>query len=403
MKLNEIRERKALKVAEARALAEAATAQARSMTEQEIAAFDTIKAAIQGLEQDEARATFLHDQELRSNAVPVDKGRRELESRINLVDAIVAQVENRSVTGALAEFQAEYKRMTGKSPQGVAVPQSAFESRSTQTTTTAAGIVPEDFKADQFIGLLRNAQIVKSLGARVLPGLRGDAVIPKQLTASTAYWIKEGQALTESGLTFGNVTMRPRHVGALASWSRQLLQQSNPGIEQMMRDDFSQVIGLAIDKALVVGDGDAEPLGLLEQVGIQTASLATLDWASIKALLLKLKLVNASPNAILTNPTIGTKLETTLKAPAAGAGYLAEGGKVAGLTLAESNHCPAGTLIAGDFSQMVIGTWGGVDLLANPYAPGYYERGDVQLRILTTMDMCVRNPQAFVVAEDVAA
>ncbi|MPN13292.1 hypothetical protein SDC9_160613 [bioreactor metagenome] len=106
---------------------------------------------------------------------------------------------------------------------------------------------------------------------------------------------------------------------------------------------------------------------------------------------------------MLTNPTIGTKLETTLKAPTAGSGYLAEGGKVAGLTLAESNHSPASTLIAGDFSQMVIGTWGAVDVLANPYAPGYYERGDVQIRILTTMDMCVRNPQAFVVATDVAA
>ena len=398
MTIAAIREKRAAKVAEARSLLSAET-----LTDEQKTKFDALKTEITALEADEARAQFVDDLERRTQGQPVDKSRTELESRINLMDAINAQVENRSVTGALAEYQQEYERITGQKPKGVAVPQTTFERRATQTTATAAQITPEDFRADQFIGLLRNAQIVKSLGARVLPGLSGNVVIPKQLTATTAYWIKEGQPLTESGLTFGNVTMKPKHVGALGSWSRQLLQQSNPGIEQLMRDDFSQVIGLAIDKALVVGNGDEEPLGLLEQVGIQNASLATLDWASIKALLLKLKLVNAIPNAVLTNPTVATKLETTLKAPTAGAGYLAEGGKVASLGLSESNHCPAATLIAGDFSQMVIGTWGAVDVLANPYAPGYYERGDVQIRILTTMDMCVRNPQAFVVADDVAA
>ena len=55
----------------------------------------------------------------------------------------------------------------------------------------------------------------------------------------------------------------------------------------------------------------------------------------------------------------------------------------------------------GDFSQIVIGEWGATEILANPYAAGYYERGDVQLRILHTMDAAVRHPKAFVVADDV--
>ena len=36
-----------------------------------------------------------------------------------------------------------------------------------ESTTTAAGIVPEDFRPDQFVGLLRNSMVVRSLGARV--------------------------------------------------------------------------------------------------------------------------------------------------------------------------------------------------------------------------------------------
>ena len=126
---------------------------------------------------------------------------------------------------------------------------------------TAAGIVPDDFRADQFIGLLRNAMVVKSLGARVLPNLRGDVVVPRQATSSSAQWIAEGSALTDSGMTFDSATLKPRHVGAITELSRQLLQQSNPAIEQLVRDDFVQVVGLAVDKAMLHGNGTTAPEG----------------------------------------------------------------------------------------------------------------------------------------------
>ena len=65
---------------------------------------------------------------------------------------------------------------------GILVPTSIFEKRATQTTTTNAATVPDDYRADQFIGLLRNSLIVKSLGARVLTGLRGDTARTRPVT-----------------------------------------------------------------------------------------------------------------------------------------------------------------------------------------------------------------------------
>ena len=83
------------------------------------------------------------------------------------------------------------------------------------------------------------------------------------------------------------------------------------------------------------------------------------------------------------------------------------GGMVAGLPAYVTNQLDAktgtpdkGRVIAGDFSQIVIGEWGVTEILANPYAAGYYEKGDVQLRIMHTMDAVVRHPKAFVVADD---
>ena len=405
MQLHQIREARAAKVNEARSL----LASMPTLTPEAQTKFDAIKAEIVNLEGQEARAQFVEDAERRSMGTPVHKSEAALEGRVNVLDAIAAQIENRSVTGALAEFQAEAKRngITARNG-GILVPTSIFEKRATMTTTGAAAVVPDDYRADQFIGLLRNSLIVRSLGARVLTGLKGDTVIPKATGAATAYWLNEGDALTESGTTYSSIKLEPKTVGALTAFSRNLALQSNPSIESLLRDDISAVVGLAVDKALLHGTAAAkQPVGILNVVGIQTGSLATLSWAAIVALLEKLGLENINPNAVVTHAKAATKLQTTLKDSVAGGEYLMQGGRVAGLNAYVTNQLEAktgtpdkGRVLVGDFSQMVIGEWGATEVLANPYAAGYYEKGDVQLRIMHTMDAVVRHPKAFVLAED---
>lgn len=401
-----IRETRAAKVAEMRQMLNAAQSEKRSLNPQEQSAFDSLKASITDLEGQEQRVAFMEDAERRSLGVAVDKSLSALESRISLVDAINAQVENRSISGALAEYNQEQKR-AGVSARGVLVPQSLFEKRAAQTTTTAAGIVPEDFRADQFVGLLRNAMLVKSLGARVLPNLRGDVVIPRQATTASAQWIAEGSALTDSGITFDNITMKPRHVGAITELSRQLLQQSNPSIEALIRDDFVQVVGLAIDKALLDGNGTTQPEGLLT-AATGTGTLTAPTWAKLLAVLQALAVQNVNPTHWLTHPSVATVLRKTLKDATAGSSYLMENGTCAGLPVAVTNQLAAkagspatGRIIVGDFSEMIVGTWGAVDILTNQFAEGPYSRGAVQVRILTTMDMIPRRENAFTVIDDV--
>ena len=407
MQLHQIREAKAARVSEARSL----LASSPTLTPEAQTKFDAIKAEIVNLEGQEARAQFVEEAERRSLGAPVHNSEADLEGRVNVLDAIAAQIENRSVTGALAEFQAEAKRqgLTARNG-GVLVPTSIFEKRATMTTTGAAAVVPDDYRADQFIGLLRNSLIVRSLGARVLTGLKGDTVLPKATGSATAFWVGESEALTESGTTYSSIKLEPKTVGALTAFSRQLALQANPSIESLLRDDISAVVGLAVDKALIHGTAAAkQPVGILNVVGIQTGSLATLSWAAIVALLEKLGLENISPNAVLTHAKAATKLQTTLKDATAGSEYLMAGGRVAGLNAYTTNQLDAksgtpdkGRIIAGDFSQIVIGEWGVTEVLANPYAAGYYEKGDVQLRVMHSMDAVVRHPKAFVVADDLS-
>ena len=403
MQLHQIREARAAKVAEARRILATAETEKRSLNPAEQSAFDKFKAEITSLEADEQRAEFLETAERRSLGA-VDKSHAALKGEVSLLEAIRCQVEGRSATGAVAEYSREVEQRTGQ--KGVFVPMSAFEARAAQTTTTAAGIVPDDFRPDLFVGPLRNSLVMRSLGARVLTGLRGDLVIPKHKTSMAAGWIAEGESLSETGMTFDTMTMRPRTVGALTELSQRLIQQSSPQIEQLVRDDMSAVIAEAFDLAMLNGDGVKEPLGLLKTPGIQTGLLATLDWPAVLAMLEKLAVKNVNPSAWLTSPAVATKLRAVLKSASAGAGYLMEGGAMANLPVAVTNAMPKAAtkhqIALGDFSEMFVGVWDSIQILVNPFDSAAYARGGVKVRAMLTADSAVRRPEAFVLASDVA-
>lgn len=121
--------------------------------------------------------------------------------------------------------------------------------------------------------------------------------------------------------------------------SRQLIQQSSPDIEQLIRNDLSYLLAQAIDSALIKGGGANEPTGVLSTVGIQTASLATLTWANLLAMLQKLDISNTSAANIVASMKVKAKLQGTLKATGI-AGYLMENGRVADLPAYFSNQVP---------------------------------------------------------------
>jgi HK97 family phage major capsid protein len=409
--IHQIKEQRALAVAEMRSIVEKAQTEKRNLSSDEAAKFETLKAKVTEFEAQEARATFLAESERRMMGTPVDKSQAELESNVSLLEVLQAGMEGRSLTGAAAEYSKETERRTGRKAGGVFIPLSALEKR-VNTTSTAGQIVPTDHRADQFIEPFRNKLLARQLGARVLTGLSGNVDIPAYGSGVSSGWVAENGALTPSGMTFGSKTLTPKHVGSLAEMSRQLIQQSSPGIEQLLRDDMAFALAKAIDSAMILGGGTNEPTGILATTGIQTASLATLDWAGILGILQKIELVNGTAGAWLTHPEVATKLRGTLKSSTSGAAYLSEGGRMADLSVNSTKQVPVkpgvspapntGRLILGDFSQVMLGIWSELDILVNPYDSTAYARGGVLVRAMATCDIAIRHPEAFVVADDVA-
>lgn len=405
MKISALREQRSAKVAAMKTLVDAAAAEGRDLSADETKQFESLKAEERALSAQVERAEYLGEVERRAAGTPVSGAPSadfdRLAGSVSVTRVIRSQMEGKSLDGAEAEYAREAERRSGRKAEGAFVPFASLEKRA-NTTATAPELVGTDHRAQDYIGPLREALLARSLGVRVMTGLRGNVTVPKYGSGLETGWIVEGQAVPESQMSFDQVTLTPKHVGGKTEMSRQLIQQSAPSIEQLVREDLSFLIAKQIDRAIINGSGTAgEPLGILNTPGIQTIADLPDSWAEVLAMLEMLDDVEIANGRWLTSAAVRTALASTEKVPGSGSGFLYDGGSLAGLPLSASKSVPAGTLILGDFSQVMLGVWSEVDILVNPYAEPAYSRGGVQVRAMATVDTAVRHPEGFVVATEV--
>ena len=305
----------------------------------------------------------------------------------------------------------------GKQARGFLVPFEVQQRDLVAGTPTAGGnIVATDLLSGSFIDLLRNAMVINSLGTRFMTGLVGNIAVPKLTGAATAYWVAENAAPTESQQTIGQVTMSPKTVGAFTDISRRLLLQSSIGVEQMVQQDLATVLGLAIQQAAINGTGASnQPSGimtLVTAIGLGTNGLAP-TLAHVIALETAIASANADVGtlAYLTNAKVRGRLKSTEKYSAGtGMPVWADGATpLNGYRAAVTNSVPSnltkGTssgvcsaIIFGNFSDLVIGMWGGLDLMVDPYTGS--SAGTVRVVALQDVDVALRNTVSFATMVD---
>ena len=305
---------------------------------------------------------------------------------------------------AAAAFEREVSeaaaRVAGKTAQGILVPNDVLRRDLAAGTATAGGnLVATDLLSGSFIELLRNKSVAIRAGATSMNGLVGNIAIPKQTGAATAYWVAEAGAPTESQQTVGQVTMTPKTVGAYTDFSRRLMLQSSIDVENMVRNDLALVIALAIDNAAFYGTAASnQPRGLKTQVGINTVDpvAATPTFAEIVAM----ESAVASDNAdignmsYVVNAAMRGALKSALKFSAAGSDTIWEpGNTINGYRTEVSNQIATNDLFFGNFADLMLGFWSGLDLMVDPYSNS--TSGTVRVVALQDVDIAVRNAESF--------
>ena len=309
-----------------------------------------------------------------------------------------AAFEKECSEAAAAEF--------GRSAQGIMLPTDVLRTwKRDLNSADEADLFGEDYRGQDFVDVLRNASSVMQAGARTLNGLSGDVRIPKKTAAASAAWIAtEGGASTESEMTVGNIAMTPKTLGAFTDVTRQLMIQSSMDVESLIRDDLATAIGLAIDLAGLEGSGSSgQPTGILNTSGINSVTnfaAANPTFAEV----VTLETALAEDNALMGNlayilpAAMYGALKTTEKASGTAQFVVEPGGTINGHRAIVSNQGTAGNLYFGNFSDLLVGFFGGLDLVVDPYTAS--TSGTVRVVALQSMDLAVRHAVSFAKGND---
>ena len=222
--------------------------------------------------------------------------------------------------------------------------------------------------------------------------------------ASTAAFVSsEGTAVAESDMTIGSVTMSPKTLGCFTDVTRQLLTQSSLDVENLIRNDIAQSMALAIDSGALEGSGSSgNPTGIKNTTGINTVTFAGANptWAET---------VNMESQVAVDNALIGNlsyimraddygSLKTTEKATGTAQFVVDRDGRINNYGVVVSNQPTAGDHYFGNFSDLLIGFFGGLDIIVDPYTNS--SSGTVRVVGIQMIDVAVRNAVSFCLGND---
>lgn len=270
---------------------------------------------------------------------------------------------------------------------------------------TDTQLVGTEHRAGSFIDALRNKMSVMQAGATILGGLHGNVDIPGKNAVSTMTWVSsEGGASTESEPTFRTVSLTPNDASVFTDMTRRMRQQSSPDIEALVRADIVMAIALGLDLAALEGSGSSgQPQGVLNVSGIgKPTAFAGVNPTFAEAVLMETTLANAnalSGNlAYIGRTNMYGALKTTVKDAGSGQFVVEPGGTVNGYNYIQSNQGTDGNLYFGNWSDVLIGMWGGLDLVMDESALA--TSNGLRMYVWQTVDVAVRHAASFAYNND---
>ena len=305
------------------------------------------------------------------------------------------------------------------------------ERRDLTTVTGGGGIFNEPMMP--LIDLLRARLVIRPLGATVLSGVHGLFSIPRQTGTGQVYWLGEGVPAALSNPALDQVPFTPKVAIAGTNLSRLWTAQTSVDAELFTQNDLANNMARELDRVAINGSGGTQPLGILQNPAIIARSASLQHGANggpltyVDTVKMKTKIATANADAgklgFLTNPDMEGQLRLTTKIPPGQSGavinsFVWEDGRVEGegkvngyraltttqvpnnLTKGSATNCSA--LIFGNWSDLIMALWDGVEMIINPYTNQM--SGGVIISMNMTVDVEVRHAESFdFIADNVPA
>ena len=380
-------------------------------------------AIAKGMRLNEFQNELLKALESKPLDLPSDVDMKTEDKREYSLLKAIQESANGNLTGLEREVSDEIAHRTGKAARGFYMPTNIGFGKRDQTVGSNSGggfLKGTDHLANEFIEAVYAKLVIGQAGARTLQGLKGDVAIPKlSASVTNSAFVAENAAPSEGSATFAQVTMSPKTLAAFIDVSRKLMLQSDPSVEAVLREDIINTFARKIDEVAIEGGASNHPSGIIASVSNNIVGLgsngAAIAYTNIVELIKAVEEDNAIRNdastKFLGNSKVTAKLRTTAKQSSGVEGnfILEPNNTMLGYDYLSSSLVPSdlskgsgsnlSALIFGDFSQVLLGYYSGVDVVVDPYTGS--SAGTTRLAFFQDMDVAIRDENAFAVCKDI--
>lgn len=317
-----------------------------------------------------------------------------MKEKFSLLKAINDVANNRQlderaqevVTAGIAEM-----RKAGQSYSGqIVLP--VEERADIQATVATKG---QENVAEDKLGILeplRANLVLAKAGATYMTGLVGNVSIPAY-SGSNVGWAGEVVAASDGAGTFSEVNLEPKRLTAYIDVSKQFLIQDSNSAEEMLKRDIVAAISNKLEATILGSEAGSstQPAGMFNGVTADEAAVTYKDIVKMEA---DLENENVRGDIkFIVSPSAKADLKTTDKGTDTGK-YLMEGNEINGYPVLCTSAVAGKGIVMGNWSDYVIGQWGGIDLTVDPYTQA--ANGKVRLVINAYFDAKPRRTEAFV-------
>lgn len=339
----------------------------------------------------------------------------------SLVKFVRELSEGRGLTGLeaeVAEMGAEEYRRMGLTANGAVVPSAFIRAAQGQNAGTAVdgGNLVETMSA-RYVEALKEKLVVAQLGATVLTDLLGEVPVITS-AAISADWGAEAAVANTKKANYAKAVMKPHRNSVNVVVTKDLLRQTSFDVEQDLINKITEAHAVLLESAAIAGKGTGnEPKGILNTVGIGDVAMGTngaaISWKKVVELETKVNSVNANRGrmAYLTNAKVFGALKTTEKATGSGRfimedaaagrcnGYVTEFSNLVPSNLTKGSGSNLSAMIFGNFQDLYIGQWGGLDIVVDPYTSK--KTAEIEICLNAWNDVLVAEPKSFAAIKDI--
>lgn len=314
------------------------------------------------------------------------------EQRFSLLKAIRNVAENRqldNVTAAVCNEGMKEMRAAGLNTVGqIYIP--TMETRAAVSVASeGVDVVATDLY--DIIEPLRAKNVLVQAGAKFYTGLTNSAQIPV-MTGSNVNWAGETAAATDGNVLFNNVTLTPKRLTAYVDISKMLLAQDSIGVENAIRQDLINAINSKLEST-ILGKGAKSattPAGIFNG---KTPTKVT-DFEGLVGLEAKVEEANVLGGiSYIASPSARASFRNMMKGSRGTAQLAYTDGTLDGTPVYSTSNVEAKTFVVGDFSNLAIGSWGGLDICVDNYTQAV--NGMIRLVVNAYFDAALIRPEAF--------